>query len=520
MFKSIRKNLISQSQQYLPSVTVPQGATTDILLLNMPLTLTETPWTAGAVLKSVASSAGYSCSTVDVNCKTLQWIKHHPKALGIKNFFWEGIISDEDQPAVDQYIDAILNIIRQYNPKILGLSVFTDMSRSATTSITTKIRQQLPAIKIIIGGHGISNSFDYITGSVCFGEKLKQDGLVDHYILGDAEHSFKEFLSNNLNYPGINQSNWQQLNNQETESVPYPDYTDYDWSLYPQKLLGITGSRGCVRKCTFCDYIANWKKYTWRSGDSIFDEMLHQKQQYSVNNFAFSDSLINGNLKEYENLVTRLSEYNLANPTDQIRWSSYFIFRPTSQFGERLWRLTALSGCTKLVVGIESFNDKTRFAMGKKFTNQDVDDNLALAIKYNIHIGLLCIIGYVSDTQEIIDESLAWLDARQHLKEYFTVSFQQTLMILPGSWLDENRETVKIKLIRPDDWQGWINTETGSTLEIREAWLKQVLDHARSLGYSVIDDGNVHKWLEDLLDGKQWGAFNEMYLDSANVSST
>jgi len=93
------------------------------------------------------------------------------------------------------------------------------------------------------------------------------------------------------------------------------------------------------------------------------------------------------------------------------------------------------------------------------------------------------------------------------LKEYFTLSFQQTLMILPGSWLDENRETVKIKLIRPDDWQGWINTETGSTLEIREAWLKQVLDHAASLGYSIIDDGNVHKWLEDLLDGKQWGAW-------------
>jgi radical SAM superfamily enzyme YgiQ (UPF0313 family) len=507
MLGAARKNLTSQSQQYLPSVMVPQDATTDILLLNMPLTLTETPWTAGAVLKSVASSAGYSCSTVDVNCKTLQWIKHHPKALEIKNFFWGGTISSEIFNEIDQYFNAILNIIRQYNPKILGLSVFTDMSRVATISMTTKIRQQLPDIKIIMGGHGISNSFDYVPDSVCFGEKLKQHGLTDYYILGDAELAFKEFLSNNLNYPGINQSNWQQLNNQETENVPYPDYTDYDWSLYPQKLLGITGSRGCVRACTFCDYIAEWKKYTWRSADSIFDEMLHQKQKYGINNFTFSDSLINGNLKEYTNLVTKLSEYNLANPTNQFRWNSFFIFRPIGQFGERLWRLTALSGCIKLVVGIESFNDKTRFAMGKKFTNQDVDDNLALAIKYNVHVGLLCIIGYVSDTQETIDESLAWLDARQHLKKYFTLSFQQTLMILPGSWLDENRETVKIKLIRPDDWQGWINTETGSTLEIREAWLKQVLDHAASLGYSIIDDGNVHKWLEDLLDGKQWGAW-------------
>jgi hypothetical protein len=96
-------------------------------------------------------------------------------------------------------------------------------------------------------------------------------------------------------------------------------------------------------------------------------------------------------------------------------------------------------------------------------------------------------------------------------------------MILPGSWLDDNRETVKIKLLRPDALQEWVNTETGSTLEIREAWLKQVIAHATSLGYSIIDDGNVHKWLEDLLEGKQWGALNETYLDhsnNVNISST
>lgn len=496
----IVKGSLQQHTQLHPlTINVPVDTKTDILLLNVPLTLTGKAWQAGAVLKSVAVDAGYSCCTVDLNMLTLQWLKKIPYSLEINDFFWYNKIEDHLQFQLDQYISAVVTIIKQYRPTILGLSVFTEYSRAATLLIAKAVKQHLPDVRIIVGGSGVTNGNQYTPNSLCFGEKMKQDGLVDHYILGDGERAFREFLKDNLKFPGIDNEQWQQLDNEEISNLPYPDYSDYDWNLYKLRAIGITGSRGCVRKCTFCDYIATWKNYTWRTGDNIFEEMLYQKQKYGISHFQFSDSLINGNMKEYRRLTTLLAEYNNANPNDKIWWDSFFILRPKTQFDDDMWQLTAQSGCKMAIAGIETFNDATRFAMGKKFTNKDIDEAIASSIKFQVPLALLLFIGYVTDTQEIIDEAIEWLDNHQHVKQHFSLFFQKSMILIPGSWIEQNQKIMNIELLDPTDRHKWINTKTGSTAEIREQWFKQVLDHANKLGYTVQNEADVHKWLEEIL---------------------
>ena len=480
-------------------VDVPVNTKTDILLLSIPLTLTDTAWAAGAVLKAVAVEAGYTCRTVDLNMMTLQWLKHVVQASKIKDFFWYNKIDAQYQSQLDEYVNAVLTIIKQYQPTILGMSVFTDFSRAATMLIAKTVRQHLPHVRIVLGGSGVTNGYLYTPNNKSFGEHMKLDGLADHYILGDAEHSFKEFLKNNLDFPGIDNEQWQQLDNTAISNLSYPDYSDYNWSLYALRAIGITGSRGCVRKCTFCDYITTWKNYTWRTGDNIFEEMLYQKQQYKISYFQFSDSLINGNMKEYRRLTYLLSEYNRANPNDKIWWDSFFILRPKDQFGNDMWQLTAQSGCKMAIAGIESFNDATSFAMGKKFTNKDIDDAIASAIEFQVPLALLLFIGYVTDTQDIIDEAIKWLDEHQHVKQHFTLLFQKSMILIPGSWIEQNQKIMNIELIDPTNRYKWVNTKTGSTFEIREQWFKQVLDHAVNLGYRVVNESDIHKWLENML---------------------
>ena len=494
---NLQTHLASQSLV----VNIPDNTKTDILLLSVPLTVTDTAWAAGAVLKSIAVDAGYSCCTVDLNMLTLNWLKAVPCAMELKDFFWYDKIDQQYQSHLDEYINAVLTIIKQYQPTILGLSVFTDMSRASTLAITKAVRQHLPDIQIIVGGSGVTTGYLYTPNSVCFGEQMKQDNLVDHYILGDAEHSFREFLKTNLQFPGIDNEQWQQLNNNEISNLPYPDYSDYNWNLYKQRAIGITGSRGCVRKCTFCDYIATWKNYTWRLGDNIFEEILYQKQKYGISYFQFSDALINGNMKEYRRLTTLLAEYNQANPNDKIWWDSFFILRPRAQFNDDMWQLTAQSGCKMAIAGIETFNDATRFAMGKKFTNKDIDDAIASSIKFKVPLALLLFVGYVTDTQEIIDEAIEWLDNHQHVKQHFVLLFQKSMILIPGSWVEQNQKIMNIELLDPTNRHKWINTKTGSTFEIREQWFKQILDHANRLEYQVVNDADIHKWLENNLLG-------------------
>lgn len=499
MVLTVKGSLQKHTQLHPLAINVPVDTKTDILLLNIPLTLSGTAWAAGAVLKSVAVDAGYSCCTVDLNMMTIKWLKEVSFATELQDFFWYGKINQQYQSHIDEYINAVLIIIKQYQPTILGLSVFTDMSRASALAIAKAVRQHLPNVQIIVGGSGVTTGYFYTPNSHSFGEQMKQDGLTDHYILGDAEHSFKEFLKNNLEFPGIDNDQWRQLNNVEIANLSYPDYSDYNWDLYNQRAVGITGSRGCVRKCTFCDYIATWKNYTWRTGDNIFEEMLYQKQKYGISHFQFNDSLINGNMKEYQKLVTLLAEYNRDHPDDKIQWDSFFILRPVAQFNAAMWQLTAQSGCKMLLIGIETFNDATRFAMGKKFTNKDIDDTIELAIEFQVPLGLLVFVGYVTDTQDIINEAIEWLDAHQHVKQHFFLLFSRTMVLLPGSWIDQNRKIMNIELVDPTNRQKWVNIKTGSTLEIREQWSSQVINHARKLGYNVEDEGDLHRWLEQQL---------------------
>lgn len=462
----------------------------DILILSLPLTNTPEPMHAGAVLKSVANKAGYSCATVDLNKITIDWINTLPNQK-LAHYFVFGETKDLDLKLIDEFLSIALKIVAEYHPKILGLSVFTDHSRIATKLITQKVRQHFPEIKIIIGGAGCVNPDTVnaanhpvpINGEPSFAETLLQQKLIDFYIQGDAEHAFYEFLKNNRDFVGINQNTWRQLNNDDLLELPYPDYSDYDWSLYQQPTIGITGSRGCVRQCRFCDYINTWKKYTWRTGENIFNEMLYQKQRYNMNFFHFSDSLLNGNMAEYRNLVTLLAEYNAANPDSQFKWGSMLIIKSPAQFDDELWRLTKLSGCEFAWIGLETLSEKVRFDMNKKFTNQDIEFCIEKIVKYNIQVSFLLFVGYPTETEEDIKESIKWLEDHQHLKDYFSFFFNETMFVLPGSWVEQNKEVYQIKLLDPSNSLKWA-TPT-STLEIRQARSAFFRNTAKMLGYIV-----------------------------------
>lgn len=490
-------------------VTIPNYSP-DILLINAPLTITEVPFMAGAVLKAIANKAGYSCSTVDLNRLTLKWMQYqrqhrvNSRAADLVNVFisWgatvDSTLLNNCQKEIDQWLSLCVSLVQQFNPKILGISVFTDNSRLATKLIAEQIKKHCPDIKILLGGQGIAKGTRYgVSDSVSFGEKLLRDGLVDHYIQGDAENSFYEFLKNNLTFSGINSDDWQQLNNASLSVVPYPDYSDYDWKLYSNRVIGITGSRGCVRECKFCDFIVSHSKFAWRGAENIFEEMLHQKNFHNISSFHFSDSLINGNMKEFKKLMELMSSYNNQHPTDKLNWASFFIFRPKIQFKEELWKLVAESGCNILSVGVETFSDRVREHMGKGFNNDDLEFNFNMAAKYNIKLLMMMVFGYVTETEEDFEENLTWLTENQHHKrEGFIFWISTAMVLLPGSWIDRHKDSLNVILLNSQNRETWINTETGSTHAVRTQRRNRFIKHARSLNFAVIDDYDPHALLE------------------------
>jgi hypothetical protein len=381
----------------------------DILFCSAPGTFSPRPTLAPAILKACVTNAGFQAKALDLNIEVHNRIRAHPRQKLLKDFFRLQKIHEDIVDDVGDLLDYCADRITSLNPRVLGLSLLTQDSQFFTVWLCYHLKALRPDLKIIIGGSGIKN---FIAESkINFAELLQSKGYIDDYINGDGEYSIVEYLKDNLDYPGINSGVWEPI--KDLNVLPYPDFSDYDFSLYQERGIPICDSRGCVRTCEFCDIIEHWKKYQYRTADNIFEEMQHQIAQHNITRFFFYNSLTNGNMKEFQKLLDLICDYNDKNPTAQISWDGYFIVRNKKQHPEEFWQKIKKSN-GYLQLGIESVVEKVRIALGKNFTNEDIDYHLDMAKKYSVPLLLLLIVGYPTETQQDFEFTKQWFQDRQH----------------------------------------------------------------------------------------------------------
>ncbi len=466
----------------------------DLVLVSVPYTETASPLMAIAVLKSIAQKANWSCVALDLNIKQCNKIASHPQQRKLVDWFYNENYYPEIEDVLYKIFDQMADEVLSYQPKLIGLSLFTYACQISAKYLCIMLKQKSPDTKIVIGGSGV---FDNVLGDHSYVDNLQNMNLIDHYIIGDAENSFYDFLMDQATV-GVDGADWKELTNDDLASLPAPNYDDYDFSLYEFPAIPILGSRGCVRKCTFCNDIVHWKKFSYRGGDHIFQEMLLQKQRYGLNDFVFSDALINGNMREFKVFLQCLAEYNDENLNDKISWDSQFIFRPKNQFSEDDWALLKRSNPSALQVGIESLSENVRFHMGKKFDQASLNFGLEQAIKHTIPIRGLMIVGYPTETREDIDISKQWLTDNTRFKDIIDFTWGGTMAILPGTELYNNQSKYNI-VVDGSPWQNWTNTVTGSNPKQRAEWLVELSNHCKELGYKTFCGIENETILESLL---------------------
>lgn len=469
-----------------------------LLITSVPWTDTKSPLMAPALLKSMCTDAGIDAKGIDLNQVVINYVrsKYSEQAQqNIQHFFYYAPKTFQKDAVVD-VINFIVDQITQYNPTHVALSLLAYTSQVATEWICFALRLKAPHIKIIIGGAGVFNTLESTTN---FGEKLLTQKQIDYYIKGDGDISLPKLLIEDNKVSGVNETQWTQmpdLNNQ-----PVPDYDDYDWSIYKNKSIGVVGSRGCVRHCTFCDIHEHWKKFQFRKGEDLFAELMWHNKRNNIQNFKFQDSLINGNQKEFRKLMILLANHNDANPDNLIKWSSFFIFRPEKQMNEDDWMNIGKS-CDLLTVGIESINEKVRFEMGKKFTNEDMNYCFDMCKKYNIKVQMLLIVGYVSDTEETHKETVQWFANHKHYIDspISGVSLGGTLGILPGTEIYRRREELGIELKDQQFDHDFYIKDTDNTPTTRLRWHKEQTEACMAAGYRVTSLIDNHLLMEQMME--------------------
>lgn len=462
----------------------------DTLFISVPFTDTVAPLMAPAIMKSIATKAGMTSAALDLNIETRNKILSSDNKDAIIDFLKNGYMADSAASEIFDIMNYMLTRIVSYSPRIVGISVFTYDCMWATKYLCYMIKKYDPSIKIVLGGSGL---FYNLNSSDTDAKSLLENNFIDLFIKGDGEKTLFDYLSNNIIQDGGNSITWTQMTNKDLSELPIPNYDDYNFTFYERKVLPVLGSRGCVRNCDFCDIHVHWKKFTYRTGQSIFDEMIELSTKHGIYDFKFGDSLINGNQKEYKALMQLIAKHNESSE-NKITWSSFFIFRPKTQMSEEDWRLTALGGGQHLLVGIESLDDDVRSKLGKKFTNDDIEFGLQMAKKYGIKFIFLFLIGHIYENQHHIDSAIEWWKAHDEYKDTIElVNLGTPLGILDGTYLHQNFDKLNLRWVGRTQ-QDWANENSDPQIRLR--WYKDLSSTIKEVGFTEVHPFDNHFIME------------------------
>ena len=353
-------------------------------------------------------------------------------------------------------VNKIINYIEQSDSNCLLVSLFSFMQLPVAQLFLTEIRNQLPNIIIIAGGPGIN----YTTpDGVTNGKRLLKQGLVDFYCLGEGDELLISFLQGESNMLGLNSQahpieSWVPQIYDLDKNYLVPSYQKIETANYHNienkatAVFSISSSRGCVRDCAFCDVGKTWKKFRFRSGLNVAQEILKHHLEVGAVNFTIVDSLINGSLKSFNEFNIEVSRLKHQYPTlKDFSYNGMFIVRDQKTHTEQMFAQMKDAGCESLAIGVETGSDRLRFEMNKKFTNIDLDYHFEMCQKYGIRNSLLTFVGYPTETAEDFQDTLAMLDRYQKYLINDTIigiNHSGVFSLLPDTPIFENREEIGI----------------------------------------------------------------------------
>lgn len=472
----------------------------DLVLCNIPFMSVAYAPAGTSLLKACVQEAGFTCKVKDYNIKLWDAQDNQEMITKLENYFTVGAdLSLEEQQLVNQYYKLIVDELIELNPEWIGFSIFTFQCQRAAIEILKILRPKYKG-KILIGGAGISTR-GIASSQADFGDKLIKDRLIDAYIKGDADIAIVELLKGNLDFAGINGNPYAGVTNLNT--IPQPDWTDVvdlPYRYHDKKILPITGSRGCVRHCSFCDIHEFWTKFRFRSGENIAQEMIDNYKKHGIKDFYFMDSLINGSMKAYRELCNTLVNYYRKEnlPEKFFRWGGQFIVRSKSSMTPDDFEIAAASGCDNLCWGVESGSQSVRDHMKKGFSDDDLDYCMEQMHRVGMHCYFFMIVGYPTETDKDFKQTLDMFTRYQKYAiegTLYGVNLGALASLDDGTPLFKNSEDLGIVPILPDsqhahglNWQSKSNP-----VSIEKRILRRILlqEHCQNLHYNVWN-GDMH----------------------------
>ncbi|MBU4251964.1 MAG: B12-binding domain-containing radical SAM protein [Candidatus Omnitrophica bacterium] len=430
-----------------------------------------------AYLTSFLRSKGFSVIQRDLSIQLFHDLPEDKKYImesayhlnWIHNFF--ELIYPQIKDTVNKWVDEIA----QSDSRVIGFSVFST-NKAITMHVIQKIKERNHEKIIVIGGPQVSRYED--------GPQILENEFVDYVVTDEGEETLYELILGIKNNKDIRKikgilfregnekidTGERQLIN-SLDTLPFPSISDFPLEYYSDLNIPILSSRGCVYRCSFCSEWVFWKYFRYRTGNNVYSEFKHHFDILGKNNFYMVDSLINGNIKELENLCDLI----ISDKYLKIFWGGKASLHPEMTSG--LLRKMHAAGNRSIVYGIESGSVKVLKHMRKPFTLELAKRVMRETHETGIAVGIFWIIGFPTEVESDFQESIQFIN---EIKDYVdTVTPGYGCGILKGSELFKDYKKYGISFKE----DGWYSLNT--TPAIREERLKRFKEECTRLGIKM-----------------------------------
>lgn len=380
------------------------------------------------------------------------------------------VIQQRDLSDID-----LIDVITGKDPDIIGFSVLT-CNYPQALKLSKAIKRRNEKIIIVFGGQ--HPSIDV--------ESVIDNSYVDFVVFGEGEITFKELVysikNKRNNYSEIEglayKENGQSKINRPRKRISNLDELPYakrsleiifdskNWNIcYPSSknqtgVVQLQYSRGCNDNCSFCITPHVWNKQTtpvrgnkvtYRSPDNVVNEILeirknniHPETRSAINFFYFNDVTFNSNKTKMRALCKEIIKNNLHQPHENIsnfsghtKSSIHWFCLVKVGIDDLDAKLLSDAGCSKIGVGIESFDEEiVKKKYGKKYNMENVEKTLINCDKYGIINRVYIVIGSPWESQESIKKIKKKILEYpvDHIRVAFAVPYKGSPAYASGLW--------------------------------------------------------------------------------------
>lgn len=390
---------------------------------------------------------------------------------------------DALKKTIDEIAERAVDQVLSFDPDLIAVTSLSAWQIAWVDKFLTTLKKKNTNAVTIAGGPGIS--YEQEIGKSA-GRILADKDVLDYFLLGEGDVAFSNFLQGQID-KGVNTKStaideWvPQID--KLDNLTLPTYKKIDLSQYGQAnsvskgktppTINITGSRGCVRRCTFCDIGSIWKKFRFRSAKDIVAEIVKSHTETGCINYFFNDSLLNGSMQQFKEVMQNVIEAKKILPSLRpMVYSGQFIIRKKEYHPEYIFELLRDSGIDHLLIGIESGSEPVRYHMGKNFSNEDIDYHFEMSSKYGIKNFLLMFTAYPTETLDDYEDTVNFYKKNQKYLIDGTIigtSMAGPAIIYPNTplWNQRHELGIEINNVQYSNHSNW-TVSSNPTLTVKE----------------------------------------------------